>query len=583
MTTPRRIMGAIVASTFIALVGAPLAQAACPATNPASNFAGEQKFGSDAEVQSTFTAARAAEGCATPLVLPAGYDAMTPQQQMLALFNLEREARGETALKLDPTIMSQVALEHSQEMATYSYFSHASPINQKGKQTFTSGVVRQEVNPVFAGVFFGENLAAGDSTAAQAVFSYMYEDAEQQWGHRGAILQGAFNWTGIGVLLNAGGEYGNYWTDDFATIKGEYTPPATADTKPPVLGPVSYANGVATVTGVADNPANVNDKGAKPLTAGITDVVFYTNAIKTVGEAFSPGEFNTVSATETPAGSGTWTATMTVNTGEVLHAVAVDGSGNFTDSSPPAPPMPLTGGENTVALPAAPTGEAAEEPEGAGPTPMAAAAASVVFSAKLPATPAGFTQPAHKSQRELAITPNARSLVNSIDAQLGHNAVQDVKVYVNGAWQTYRPCGSPGFALYAGEGVIVDLKQHVNGAWQVSRKDMRSSKPPTLQLNAGWNFVSVPYPADGMTIEQLSEEIESSGDRLKEITMGDKPECGVSYRPSRRGRWRDGNSVLPDQEGFWIKVSAPLTLTPDEESEEESGQSSEYEALVAVK
>ena len=44
MTTPRRIMGAIVASTFIALVGAPLAQAACPATNPASNFAGEQNL-----------------------------------------------------------------------------------------------------------------------------------------------------------------------------------------------------------------------------------------------------------------------------------------------------------------------------------------------------------------------------------------------------------------------------------------------------------------------------------------------------------------------------------------------------------
>ena len=78
-------------------------------------------------------------------------------------------------------------------------------------------------------------------------------------------------------------------------------------------------------------------------------------------------------------------------------------------------------------------------------------------------------------------------------------------------------------------------------------------------------------------------KILNASPNLKEITMGDKPECGVSYRPSRRGRWRDGNSVLPDQEGFWIKVSAPLTLTPDEESEEESGQSSEYEALVAVK
>ncbi|HXW57841.1 MAG TPA: CAP domain-containing protein [Solirubrobacteraceae bacterium] len=575
MTKFRHIVVALVASILIPLVSASLAQAACSTTNPMMNFAGETKFASDAEIQSTFTASRAAEGCATPLVLPAGYDSMTPQQQMLTLFNLEREARGETALKLDPTIMSQVAQSHSQEMATYNYFSHASPINQKGLQTFTSGVIREMVNPVFSKYFFGENLAAGYSTAAQAVWGYMYDDAESNWGHRGAILQGEFNWVGIGIVLGGGGEYNNYWTDDFAHITGAYTPPAKADTKGPVLGPVTYANGEAKVTGVADSPENVNDKGATPLTAGVTDVVFYTNKIAKSGAEFEPNEFNTVSATETPAGSGTWTAKITVNTGEVLHAVAVDGSGNFTDSSPPPPPVPLTGGENTVALPAA---EAAEEPAGEGAAPAVAAAAS---TGDPYATAADYRQPRH--QGELAITPNARALVDSIDSQLGRNAVKDIKVYVNDEWQTYYPCGSAGFPLYAGEGVVVDLKPHVTGVWQLSKKDMRFSKPPTLQLQAGWNFVSVPYPANGLTIEQIGDEIASGGDRVKELTIGPAPEEGVTYRPTRKGRWDHGTGDVPDEQGLWVKVDSASTWTPSEETEEESGKSGEFEELVRVK
>jgi hypothetical protein len=50
---------------------------------------------------------------------------------------------------------------------------------------------------------------------------------------------------------------------------------------------------------------------------------------------------------------GTWSAPMTVKEGEVLHAVAVDGSGNFTDVSNAPPTTTLTAGENTMALPAA--------------------------------------------------------------------------------------------------------------------------------------------------------------------------------------------------------------------------------------
>jgi hypothetical protein len=110
-----------------------------------------------------------------------------------------------------------------------------------------------------------------------------------------------------------------------------YTPPATADTNPPVMGPISYDGvGTATVTGVADSPLNVLDQGPNPVTAGITSVVLYTNNIVDLNGDGSA--YNTVPATQTAPGSGTWTAPITVNPGDVLHAVAVDG--NYTDMTP---------------------------------------------------------------------------------------------------------------------------------------------------------------------------------------------------------------------------------------------------------
>jgi hypothetical protein len=53
-----------------------LAQAACPTSNPAANIEGFTEgratlVASDKELETNFTKARAAEGCTTPLVLPA--------------------------------------------------------------------------------------------------------------------------------------------------------------------------------------------------------------------------------------------------------------------------------------------------------------------------------------------------------------------------------------------------------------------------------------------------------------------------------------------------------------------------------
>lgn len=308
------------------------AQSCSTADPPADIDPSTLDWSSDQAIQTNFTNARLAEDCSTPMTLPTGFDSMSPQQQTLWLFNSEREVRGLSDLQLDSTLISQIALNHSMEMAQYGYFEHPSPINQVGTFPWEPGG-RLTVNPALAPASgLGENIVSyADFPQAEpesvfvpkGVFWYMYDDSGSAWGHRVNILA-SFNWVGIGIALNAAGTQW-YNTDDFVNIAG-YTSPATADTNPPVMSQISYSNGTATVTGVADNPNNVNNTGANPATAAITQVVFYTNQIIDTN-----GSFNTVVATETAPGSGTWTASITLNPTDVLHAVAVDGSGNYTD------------------------------------------------------------------------------------------------------------------------------------------------------------------------------------------------------------------------------------------------------------
>jgi hypothetical protein len=541
MGTRRQI--AIVASVGLGLclgvaaVGSsPALAVACdPTINPASDYSWDGlQWDTDQEIGSNFTAARAAEGCATPMVLPAGFDSMTPQLQMFWLFNSEREARGEPDLQLDSTLMSQVAYNHSREMATYGYFDHPSPINQLGVGQPGVDVPRQLVNPVFATNYtFGEDLAGTFANPAQATFAYMYVDSTHGWGHRGAILQAGYQWTGIGIY---NGPNGPFYTDDFEAYVGfgaapVYTPPATADTNPPSIASVSYANGTATATGVADSPLNVNDAGANPTTAAITGVVFYVNNIvEGANQAF-----NTVSGTQTAP--GTWTAAITVNPGDVLHAVAVDGSGNFTDITAPPPAVTLTAGANTVALPAAGTA-------------TTTAMSTLAHSSSSPA-----------SSPELAVTPTAKALIASVDRQAGRKIAESVRVYVDGHWQIYRPGGGRNFALYANEGVQLTLS--TGAKWRPTTQRQRFGMADAIHLRKGWNYVGVPYPTTGMTCHATRLELARLGDRLLQITVGPTPNQGVIMKPNRKGQWgNDLTKRLPYSEGFWLKVTTSSTWTP---------------------
>jgi hypothetical protein len=71
---------------------------------------------------------------------------------------------------------------------------------------------------------------------------------------------------------------------------------------------------------------NVQDDSDGTQAAAVTGVVFY------VGSAVDPnGNFLTVVAKQDPTTPGTWTATLAATDLSTLHAVAVDGSGNYND------------------------------------------------------------------------------------------------------------------------------------------------------------------------------------------------------------------------------------------------------------
>jgi hypothetical protein len=162
----------------------------------------------------------------------------------------------------------------------------------------------------------------------------MYVDSSSNWGHRQNILgyccgtaptSGHYTWIGIGIAT--GGQFGFYSTLDFLEDSNAttYTPPTTADTQPPSMSPPTIVD--ANTVQVT----NVQDESDGTQAAAVTGVVFY------VGSAVdNSGNFLTVVATQT-ATAGTWTASLSATDLSTLHAVAVDGSGNFTDCVGNAP------------------------------------------------------------------------------------------------------------------------------------------------------------------------------------------------------------------------------------------------------
>lgn len=122
--------------------------------------------------------------------------------EVLALVNAERAKAGCGPVSLDARL-SAAALGHSEDMARHNYFSHTS----LDGTTFDERITMAGYSWRTA----GENIAAGQSTPAQVMSSWMGSA-----GHRDNILSCEFTQMGLGHFFESGDRYGHYWTQNFA-------------------------------------------------------------------------------------------------------------------------------------------------------------------------------------------------------------------------------------------------------------------------------------------------------------------------------------------------------------------------------
>ena len=155
----------------------------------------------DAEVRGT-TAAPAARCIAN-----ASHDALV--QQALSLVNIERARIGVSPLTLNDEL-TVAAEDYACLMAVEDFFDHTDPVTGDGP-----GERAAAAGYLFFAV--GENLAAGQRTAAEVVEAWM--DSPE---HRDNLLSPEWKETGIGV--RGGGLHGVYWVQEFgrpASIRHE--------------------------------------------------------------------------------------------------------------------------------------------------------------------------------------------------------------------------------------------------------------------------------------------------------------------------------------------------------------------------
>ena len=118
-------------------------------------------------------------------------------QQVLALVNEERRKVGVAPLTLSAELQSAAAIR-------------AEEITQKFSHTRPDGTNFQTILPNSRYYIAGENIAAGNSTAAKVV---------QQWmnspGHRANILRSDYTKLGVGYVYKENCQYKHYWVQIF--------------------------------------------------------------------------------------------------------------------------------------------------------------------------------------------------------------------------------------------------------------------------------------------------------------------------------------------------------------------------------
>lgn len=155
-----------------------------------------------------------------------------------------------------------------------------------------------------------------------------------------------------------------------------------------------------------------------------------------------------------------------------------------------------------------------------------------------------------------AINPyQAQSLLDSINNQGG--ACSEIDRWLNGGWEAH--IGGElfnDFDISTGDGYFIKCTQ--NSDWTLEGSALTSSV--TLNLDAGWNLVGVPYPESGYQGQSLLDDINAQGGVCSEID-----------------RWLNGGwdahvdglpfndfSIVSDQ-GYFIKCSGASSFSPSQQ------------------
>lgn len=155
-------------------------------------------------------------------VLAAPLSAQTLQEQVLERINVERWNNGQLPPLKGQANLDAAANGHSQAMGVRNFFMHCDPDT-------LSSVFDRMVAAGYAGNGWGENIAAGYSSAAQVVAGWMASPL-----HRANILSTGYREVGNGHFFDSadsgnvrlsptgncpsnatGGPYGHYWTQKF--------------------------------------------------------------------------------------------------------------------------------------------------------------------------------------------------------------------------------------------------------------------------------------------------------------------------------------------------------------------------------
>jgi uncharacterized protein YkwD len=130
----------------------------------------------------------------------AAADSAAYETEVVRLTNVERTARGCSALRIDDRLI-KAARAHSSDMVAQRFFSHTG-------SNGSNFVAREVIAGYPKKDASAENIAWGYRTPKDVVVGWMNSP-----GHRANILNCASKAVGVGVAYTSGGA--PYWTQDF--------------------------------------------------------------------------------------------------------------------------------------------------------------------------------------------------------------------------------------------------------------------------------------------------------------------------------------------------------------------------------